>query len=118
MNILGADVPTFAVLFGSLIGALFLGIGINISGELVKSLYKVLLKKRFEKWLQKFDHHNTKVIKVVTKKLLTPAKRDSIIYTAFKKKTTRKEKIPEKVKSKKVNDKPKTKTRSTNKKST
>lgn len=63
MNIFGADVPAFTVLFGSLIGALFIGIGVNVSGELVKSLYKIIFKKRFEAWLKTFDHHGTSCLK-------------------------------------------------------
>lgn len=68
MIFLGVEIPALAVLIGSMVGAMAVGIGINITGEIVKSVYKILFKKRFELWLKKFDHHKARVIKILYKR--------------------------------------------------
>lgn len=62
MNVLGYEITRIAVV-SAIVGAMFIGIGINLAGEIVKSIYAVLIKKRFERWLRKFDHHKTKITK-------------------------------------------------------
>jgi hypothetical protein len=62
MEFLGYEITRIAVV-SAIVGAMFVGVGINLAGEIVKSVYAVLIKKRFEKWLRKFDHHKNKVIK-------------------------------------------------------
>jgi positive regulator of sigma E activity len=67
MEFLGYEITRIAVV-SAIVGAMFVGVGINLAGEIVKSIYAVLMKKRFERWLRKFDHHQTRVIRVLYKR--------------------------------------------------
>lgn len=64
MMILGIEIPAFAVLIGSMIGAFFVGLGMGLGSELGKYLVaKYLIKK-----LNKVVKHSHKLVKVLYKR--------------------------------------------------
>lgn len=67
MEFLGYEITRIAMV-SAIVGAMFVGVGLNLAGEIVKSIYAILIKKRFEKWLRRFDHHKTRVIRVLYKR--------------------------------------------------
>ncbi len=64
MNIFGIEIPAFAVLIGSMIGAFFVGLGMGLGSELGKYYVKKYLAKRFDKVLK----HSKKLVNVLYKR--------------------------------------------------
>lgn len=64
MNLFGVNIPPFAVLIGSVIGALFVGLGMGIGAEIGKYYVQKYLIKR----LNKIVRHSHKIAKVLYKR--------------------------------------------------